>query len=269
MIETIRLILEQAGFLEIGFCSTDGLLVRQTAKSRALGFSPRSAAVVAVGYAAQELPGNLSRYARGADYHKVLGAMLEQSCRDIRSGLQLPCAWFCDSSPCDEVSLAVRAGLGQKGRNQLLLNSRYGSWCFLGEILFDRLFSNSQDCPPSECEACGACALACPGGALGQAGFGADRCLSALTQKKGILSESEQALLKKGGMVWGCDACQRCCPHNRNAARSNQPGFLVDLISNLTAEQVSAPDFVEQYGDRAFLWRGSEVLLRNLKLLGE
>ncbi|MDR2646662.1 MAG: DUF1730 domain-containing protein, partial [Oscillospiraceae bacterium] len=64
---------------------------------------------------------NLARYACVADYHEVIRARLEKAIALLRE--QFPndqFAAFCDDSPLPEVSLAQRAGLGARGRLNIL-----------------------------------------------------------------------------------------------------------------------------------------------------
>ena len=97
-------------------------------------------------------------------------------------------------------------------------------------------------------------------------------CLSEVTQKKGALTETEAAHIKKSPTVWGCDLCQRACPLNRDAALSPLPEFRENLLDSLTLDDLdgmSNKAFRRQYGDRAFAWRGISPLVRNLRLKEE
>ena len=52
----------------------------------------------------------------------------------------MPGAIFCgfsDHSPIDERDTAAKGGLGVIGRNRLLINEEYSSFCFIGEIISD------------------------------------------------------------------------------------------------------------------------------------
>src|SRR4051812_46149551 len=74
----------------------------------------------------------IARYARGRDYHKVLRARLQQLCERIeREAGTFGYRVFTDSAPVMEVELAVRAGIGWRGKHTLAIN-RAGSWFFLG-----------------------------------------------------------------------------------------------------------------------------------------
>lgn len=241
------------------------------AVQRAYALCPGAASVLVAAYPyyAGPRPGNLSLYARGEDYHRVLIRHLTPVCHFLSAeypGYQfLPAA---DNSPLPEREAAWGAGLGLRGEHGLLILPPYGSYVFLGTILTDAPLAFPPARPAPPCEGCGACRAACPTGALGDP-FQEGRCLSHLTQKKGVLPEEEQALLAAHDLIWGCDCCQRVCPHNREAALSPLAEFRADLMDDLAPEQLeglSNRTFQAAYGERAFAWRGPAVLRRNLGL---
>jgi len=206
---------------------------------------------------------NTSRYAVPRDYHEVCGARLESACALLRAAF--PGQAFrphCDSTRLPEVALAVQAGLGARGRHGLLITKEYGSWVFLGGIATSaRLPAVHRPPSPVSCGHCGACARACPAGALGADGFCREKCLSHITQRRGTLTPKEQALLRRAGTAWGCDLCQEACPHNRGARIAPLPEFLLDPIARVTKDTPLA--------GRAYAWRGEAILRRNVRILCE
>jgi len=82
----------------------------------------------------------VSMYARGRDYHKVLRQRLDTLARRIDDHLQqatgesVQYRAFTDSAPVLEAELAVRSGLGWRGKHSLVLHRDAGSMFFLGEI---------------------------------------------------------------------------------------------------------------------------------------
>lgn len=92
-------------------------------------------------------------------------------------------------------------------------------------------------------------------------GKGLDRskCMSALTQRKGSLSEQEAALIRRSGCAWGCDICQTTCPMNAQAAI--RP--LTEFAHTFHASAVENGPLEGM----AYAWRGRKVIERNLKLL--
>lgn len=209
---------------------------------------------------------NLSAYAVPRDYHLFFRGLFDELIpRLCEKFPQNRFAGFADHSPIDEVDAAARAGLGFIGKNHLLITPRYASYVFLGEIVTDaHLPSRSQT--PLSCEACGACMRCCPATTCGV-------CLSELTQKKGELTEEEQALIVAHGSVWGCDLCQSVCPHAMRAVANGSafspiPFFSDTPIPHLTKEIVASLSD-EEFSQRAYAWRGRKTIQRNLHLMQE
>ena len=77
----------------------------------------------------------IARYALGRDYHKVLRNKLQGFAEAISTQIA-PHDFrvFTDSAPVMEIPLAVKAGLGWRGKHTLLLNRERGSMFFLGDI---------------------------------------------------------------------------------------------------------------------------------------
>lgn len=217
---------------------------------------------------------NLSLYAVPRDYHgyaKELEAILLPSLREAYPSHTF--ALYADHSPIMEVDAAARAGLGVKGVNGLLITPKYGSFVFIMEVITDADYEAVAGAPvpdfpdePPLCEACGACLSACP---VGCREGDRTRCLSALTQKKGLLSPDEETALRAGGLVWGCDRCQLTCPHNRRvlAQGADTP---IAYFREARLIRVSAEDIVamsdEDFASRAYSWRGKAVITRNCQL---
>ena len=116
------------------------------------------------------------------------------------------------------------------------------------------------------CTQCGACLRACPTGALGESVDPA-RCLSGLTQRRQVDAQ-QLALIAAAPLIWGCDACQLCCPANRALPQTALPPFAQELICRLDRsdlEGLSERAFRRRYAGRAFSWRGAWPLHRNLE----
>ena len=226
------------------------------------GSDPRWVLVFLAPYYVGEEEGNLSLYARSRDYHLYFEEVFSRLKEYLKQkGLPWRFYGFSDNSPINEVELAARCGLGVRGDHGLLIHPRYGSYVFIGELFFEEkpnleVVSLGE---PKGCSHCGACQRACPVGKIGE------RCLSELSQKK-RLTEEEERLLAQHGILWGCDACQQACPCNKEASLSPLPFFWKERIPFLNEEilmQLYQEGLLEQ---RAFAWRGIQVLLRNLSL---
>lgn len=179
----------------------------------------------------------IAAYALGRDYHEVVRERLARLADAIKrqwGGATRVCV---DTAPLRERYWAVRAGLGFIGRNSQLILPGRGSHFFIGTILSTVAFAPTEPCKLS-CGDCGACLRACPTGALDGSGrMDARRCLSYLTiEYRGPLSRG----LSLGNRLYGCDACQMVCPHNRNAVATGIPEFAPsDEILSLTREQIA------------------------------
>jgi epoxyqueuosine reductase len=212
--------------------------------------------------------GEISEYARGKDYHIVLKEQMRRLINVLEkngyAGID-----FCDTGPLNERYLAYCAGLGFLGKNGFLINETYGSYTFIGYIITDCMLEAGEPMRKS-CMGCEKCIQACPGGALSENGVDAQKCVSYLTQKNGHLTSEERDIIYKGGSVWGCDICQQVCPHNKYAEYSDIYAFSDNLISYYRPnERISGRKFKKMYKERAFAWRGKQVLERNYGIIHE
>jgi epoxyqueuosine reductase len=167
----------------------------------------------------------VSRYALGRDYHKVLRNKLQAFAERI--GEQIAAhdfRVFTDSAPVMEIPLAVKAGLGWRGKHTLLLNRERGSLFFLGEIYTSLLLAQSA-AQSSHCGSCTACIDVCPTRAItAPHRLDARRCISYLTiEHEGSIDEDLRPLI--GNRIFGCDDCQLVCPWNKFAHKATVPDF--------------------------------------------
>ena len=167
----------------------------------------------------------ISLYARGRDYHKVMRSRLQQLATRIEQQLgPLGSRVFTDSAPVLEAELAVRSGLGWRGKHTLVLDREAGSMFFLGEIFVNRALNPTA--PVSDhCGSCQACLQACPTQAIVEPyRLDARRCISYLTiEHPGAIPETLRALM--GNRIYGCDDCQLVCPWNKYAQFAVLPDF--------------------------------------------
>ena len=193
----------------------------------------------------------ISRYARGNDYHDVLGARLERlECwMRERAGPGFESRRYVDTGPVLERAFAERAGLGWIGKNTCLISGRLGSWIFLCEIICNEALEPDATAV-DQCGTCTLCLEACPTQAFaGERLLDATRCISYLTiELKGSIPEDLRAGI--GRHVYGCDICQEVCPWN------------ADAIAGVSADPAWRPRAPFEPADLLALWRTPDAELR-------
>ncbi|QGP92391.1 Epoxyqueuosine reductase [Neomoorella glycerini] len=221
--------------------------------------------------------GLIARYALGPDYHAVLQGHLRDLAGLLQQGGAGLAAIQVDSGPLLEREAACLAGLGYYGASCNLIIPGLGSGASLGLVITDLELEPGVPLEPAVCEDCGRCLAACPAGALVAPGrLDPERCLSYLTQKRGVIPAELRPLF--GRYIWGCDACQEVCPANRReraalrevarrqegrvgvVAGGGQELTWPDLATIITMDK---EQFNRTFGPTALAWRGKTVLQRN------
>ncbi|MBM3334821.1 tRNA epoxyqueuosine(34) reductase QueG [Candidatus Sumerlaeota bacterium] len=163
----------------------------------------------------------VSRHAWGDDYHAVVRRRLKRFHRSIEKRLQraVPARLCVDTAPLLERALARRAGIGWIGKNACLVNPRFGSFLFLGELLIEADLAADEviEVGRDRCGRCERCVAACPSGALVEPRLlDARRCIAYQTIEMPA-SADDVAEIQCGRRVYGCDICQDVCPWNQKA----------------------------------------------------
>ncbi len=183
----------------------------------------RSVIALATSYARDDgevgpSPGIVARYARGRDYHNVIGTRAKKLAAHLRT-LGYRARSSVDSMPVLERAWAQRAGLGFIGKNACLIVPGLGSHVLLSTVITDAELT--ADAPMDEkCGSCTRCLDACPTDAfVAERSLDARRCISYLTiEHRGPIDPALREPL--GRWFLGCDVCQDVCPFNRGALPS-------------------------------------------------
>lgn len=191
----------------------------------------------------------IARYARGRDYHDVVGDRLEQLAATIKSVGAKHTRCYVDTGPVPERELARRAGLGWIGKNTMLIRPGVGSWFFIGVVLTDLLVETGPTFTADHCGSCTRCLDACPTDAfVSERVLDATKCLSYQTieWKKEIPAE---IAVHAEGWAFGCDICNEVCPWNeRFAGGSVHP----DLVDQQWIPADAGPDFFARMTEAEF-----------------
>ncbi len=213
--------------------------------------------------------GQIARYARFADYHRVIGQRLKSLAEFVNQlgGPQTRSLWYVDTGPFLERDLAQRAGLGFIGKHTNLISRKLGNWIFLAQIITTARIE--PDAPErNHCGACHRCLDACPTGAI-TAPFQLDarRCISYLTiELKGAIPAALRPAI--GNRIYGCDDCLDACPWNRFAREGSmmRAHSRPNLASPQLVELLSLDEagFKQKFAGTPILRAKRRGLLRNV-----
>ena len=211
----------------------------------------------------------ISRYALGRDYHQLMRKRLEKLAEKINAkAMQHGYRAFCDSAPVLEKPIAEKAGIGWIGKHTNLINSKAGSWFFLGEIYTNLPLPIDAPMTKSHCGSCQRCIDVCPTAAIiAPYQLDARRCISYLTiELRGSIPLELRPLI--GNRIYGCDDCQLFCPWNKFAKPTDEKDFhprhqlhspeLIDLFA------WSGETFLQKTEGSAIRRIGYECWLRNI-----
>jgi epoxyqueuosine reductase len=170
----------------------------------------------------------IARYARGHDYHTIVGDRLEALAAFLKTIGATHTRCYVDTGPVPERELARRAGLGWIGKNSMLIRPGVGSWFFIGVVLTDLALPSDEGFTADHCGTCTRCLDACPTDAfVAPRVLDATKCISYQTieWKKEIPAPiAEHA----EGWAFGCDICNEVCPWNERFAGGDVHPALTD-----------------------------------------
>lgn len=233
----------------------------------------RTAVVCAVGYknpVGEGYPAGhrakIASYACTRDYHETIREMLARLFAELKAlHPTLGGRIFVDTAPLAEKQLAVEAGLGWIGRQSLLVTPQLGTYILLGELLLcDETESYDAPFEGSRCGECRNCVDGCPTGAVAEnRTIDARRCISCHTIERQPAEE-----IGLHGWIFGCDACQSCCPYNRRAPlhanRAFDPLFDPAALTPGDWQAMNEEEFAERFGSTPLTRSGLRRIQRNL-----
>jgi epoxyqueuosine reductase QueG len=217
----------------------------------------KTAIVFLIPYRTAKAPSEyLAHFATIKDYHGFAKELFERIIPKLNSlyPQNLFCG-FADHSPINERKLALKGNLGDVGDNGLLINEKYGSFVFIGEILTDAFFEPFAYTEKKLCTHCGNCISSCP------KTIANGKCISEISQQK-RKSETDLYILKQTNTIWGCDICQNVCPLNETAELSPIGYFYKDKIKHpLDIVKMDNETFLKY----PFSYRGRKTIEENIE----
>lgn len=211
----------------------------------------------------------VSRYGFLEDYHKVLRGKLNKVKKYLTEN-GFKARVLVDSFPLFERSIAKLAGIGFIGKNGLLINKKFGSFLFLGEVVtdLDFEFEENKFFEKILCERCDKCVRNCPNGALmGDGRVNTKKCIPSYNVEwKGDLPVNAPRFSKN---LFGCDICQEVCPYNYKAPLATESSFKIVkelLTPNIdylfSLDEISLSELIK---NTPLKRRGANGILENLR----
>ena len=208
--------------------------------------------------------GKVAAFARGRDYHAVIGERLRLLLADLVAAAGCRGKVCVDSSPLMEKAMAEQAGLGWIGRNSVLVCRAHGPWLLLGGVILD------VELEPDEpaafgCGDCRRCMAACPTGALVTEGMvDARRCLACLTiEARGPFPPDLEGYV--GDRLFGCDECLAACPFGPGEPSPAWEPREVPAAAGFLA--LDDGEFARKFGDTPMARAGRKGMARNAELV--
>lgn len=208
----------------------------------------------------------------GKDYHLVLKEKIDKMVTFLKKDYpNLEYVECIDTKAIDDRFWAYKSGIGFFGKNGMIINDKYGSYIFIGNLLtnLDLKIDNQVTKVKKGCFNCNKCVTNCPTQAIREQGINSRKCLSYVTQKKGTLTETEKEKMNK--CIYGCDICMSVCPYNQKV-KEGYHEFKptgIEFININTFKSMSNKEFKKRYGSLSGSWRGKNNVERNIKIYQE
>jgi epoxyqueuosine reductase len=220
-----------------------------------------------------DIPYNISKYAYGRDYHKLIKSRGKTLQKQLKIKFpNLKSRVFVDSAPVMERSLAVQSGLGWIGKNSCLINREKGSFVFLASLFLNIELEPDSVFEKSYCGNCTKCIDACPTSAITEAGVDSSRCISYHTIETSEKIPAE-ILKNMDNQLFGCDICQDVCPWNQKLTAHTEADFLpgkhLELLNEDALKNMSEETFRDHFASTPFLRTGKAKLLQSMAQLSD
>ncbi len=196
-------------------------------------------------------------------YQDVLGDKLKELCDLLKTDDSVECKTYCDGTGLLERELAVKSGLGYFSKNTNIMNEEFGTCFNIGYIMINKEIPYDAKIKEENCGDCTICEKACPTGAInGDYTINHKKCISAINQRKGDLTEEEKDQISN--YIYGCNICTKICPKNKdNRFYEEDVLEYTDFLNNTNKQ------FLEKFKDKGFVWRGNSILSRNAEIAME
>ncbi len=170
---------------------------------------------------------SIAKYGWGHDYHKVIEKKLKKIAKFLEKERPHSKWKICvDTSAFLDKAWAEEAGIGWIGKHSNIINSKIGSWMFLGHLLSTETLEADEPSKPA-CGTCEKCIDACPTQAIEEPFIvNSNKCLAYHTLENRDNELPKNIVNKMGNWIAGCDICQDVCPWNqRNIPTSKEPAL--------------------------------------------
>ncbi len=210
----------------------------------------------------------IAKYAFAKDYHLVVKEKLNILINEINKKYPNNNRYFVDTAPIFDKAWANLAGVGWIGKNTLLINKKFGSYVFIGEIItsLELEYDNSLENFCGECEEC---IKACPTKALIKPyKLDATKCISYHTiENKGEIPDEIKKNLNN--YIYGCNICQDVCPWNKKLNNTNTEEFIAnEEILNFSKEDwanMTEKEFQENFKNSSIIRVGLDKMKKNIQ----
>ncbi|HUT85487.1 MAG TPA: 4Fe-4S double cluster binding domain-containing protein, partial [Elusimicrobiales bacterium] len=157
----------------------------------------------------------VTRYSMPMPYQKEIKVILKEMLAEFKQiDPAINGKAFVDTSPVMEKPLAIKAGLGFRGKNAIVVNPDIGSFFFIGGIALNIALDSDEPKKFKGCGSCNLCVKACPTKALSEYKLDISKCITAWNYVK---MQGIPPFIKKHRktLALACDICQEVCPYNK------------------------------------------------------